>query len=875
MSIRHKGKVIAASSGLVNAWGKIKGIITDQTDLVEFVSERLKSAWGSFTGNIQEQKDLIQYIDNRLSNLSNNNVYANFEHYGFDMVGTPTLHENVVHGFSKDNYVKTNVNIPFGSSWKIIFKLSGTVRYSDTTNYVIFGNMENAYRTPMLAISNGNIVFWLSSNGKAWDISAGKRGFHTYTGHEYIKFSYDGVTYQIAYSDNGLDWNVDVSYDAKLDVYKEETAPLSFGYSLGGYTALGNIGIDLAKTYIILDGKPYWTAIEQIGYINGTTGYAPSGFIAADTINKATTDELGIVKVGDSLKIDDDGKLDINLADLKWIDKSYSLMENYIIKEGQRQVTLQEFLPIDDYDYECIIKFNGMIKDTMEETCKVSVSSSFISEPIDLAYAYANDGDRMCGHCRVIVGTDRRLNIDVDGHVLIESLKVVAYRRHALNTIDESEPYTNFEYFGVNLDGTTIEHNENENYYNNISTSKFVTTNVPVVLKGNWEIGFKTYNNTTNYSASNSYSRHYPLIGVGSNIYSNQSDVYYLPYISFRRDAYMKVFLGLSSNGTSWDIANINYTGDYQYFLGDNYFRLKHFNQEYILEHSKDSVNWSVLIQVSSDLEIINDDLHELAFLNARESLPYLENGYSQYYYVDSRDRIYANDTYIVSDGKPFWAMSENIEYPRKDYSIGKSIVGSISCDETQNNLILGSFNEKNYIKTNIVPDLGKVWEIHSKFRLFPTSSVRDNYETPIFISESTTERDTLPMLNYLESFKRFRVGIPFSDGMRRYLTDEIPENNITDIHIRLKRDNTLYSLEYETENGWVSFWNITSDKNLIANNEHLAFGKYDAVLAEDNDIYMSWSNTDSSFKKSYLYNDKLFILKDNKLYWSAVDREF
>ena len=55
MSIRHKGKVIAASSGLVNAWGKIKGIITDQADLVEFVSERLKSAWGSFTGNIQEQ----------------------------------------------------------------------------------------------------------------------------------------------------------------------------------------------------------------------------------------------------------------------------------------------------------------------------------------------------------------------------------------------------------------------------------------------------------------------------------------------------------------------------------------------------------------------------------------------------------------------------------------------------------------------------------------------------------------------------------------------------------------------------------------------------------------------------------------------------
>lgn len=869
MSIRHKGKVIAASSGLVNAWGKIKGIITDQTDLVEFVSERLKSAWGSFTGNIQEQKDLIQYIDNRLSNLSNNNIYANFENYGYDMVGMPTLHENVAHGFTKDNYVKTNVNVPFGNNWKIIFKLSGTVRYSDTTNYVIFGNMENAYRTPMLAISNGNIVFWLSSDGKAWNISAGKRGFHTYTGHEYIKFSYDGVTYQIAYSDNGLDWNVDVSYDAKLDVYKEETAPLSFGYSLGGYTALGNIGIDLAKTYIILDGKPYWTAIEQIGYINGTTGYTPSGFIAADTINKATTDELGIVKVGDTLTIDDDGKLDINLADLKWIDKSYLAMENYTIEDGQRQITLQDFLPIDDYDYECIIKFNGVVKRTMEEACKVSVSSSVISEPIDLAYAYANDGDRMCGHCRLIVGTDRRVNIDVDGHVLIESLKVVSYRRHALNTIEDAIPPTNFEYFDVTLEGDNIQYDDAEDYYYYVQANRYINTSVPIILKGDWEIGLKVYLEPSKWYKSTSYIYYYPLIGTSSNIFSS-TDAYSTPRLDVQShsDTICYVALHLSSDNSSWNIASLSCTIARSSLEGINYFKLQHKNQDYILDWSKDGINWETLIQCVSDLNVYQDDLHSISFVNSRDSI-------TSYQHVHASTRIYANDTYIISDGKPLWAMSENVVYPRKDYSIGKSIVGSVSCDEIQSNLILGSFDGENYIKTNIVPDLGKVWEIHSKFRLFPTSSVQDNYETPIFISESITERDTLPMLNYLESFKRFRVGISFSDGMRTYLTDEIPEDNITDIHIRLKRDNTLYSLEYETENGWVSFWNITSDKNLIANNEYLAFGKYDAVLAEDNDIYMSWSDTDSSFKKSYLYNDKLFILKENKMYWSAVDREF
>ena len=39
MSIRHKGFVIASSSGINNTWGQIKGSLADQTDLIEYIAD--------------------------------------------------------------------------------------------------------------------------------------------------------------------------------------------------------------------------------------------------------------------------------------------------------------------------------------------------------------------------------------------------------------------------------------------------------------------------------------------------------------------------------------------------------------------------------------------------------------------------------------------------------------------------------------------------------------------------------------------------------------------------------------------------------------------------------------------------------------------
>ena len=53
-----------SSSG--SAWGSIIGTITDQTDLVNYISSQSGSSWGSITGTLDTQTDLINYITNQL-----------------------------------------------------------------------------------------------------------------------------------------------------------------------------------------------------------------------------------------------------------------------------------------------------------------------------------------------------------------------------------------------------------------------------------------------------------------------------------------------------------------------------------------------------------------------------------------------------------------------------------------------------------------------------------------------------------------------------------------------------------------------------------------------------------------------------------------
>ena len=174
------------------------------------------------------------------------------------------------------------------------------------------------------------------------------------------------------------------------------------------------------------------------------------------------------------------------------------------------------------------------------------------------------------------------------------------------------------------------------------------------------------------------------MIGTSSDIFS-VSDKYStsrIDIISYSTST-CNILLQLSSNNTSWDIANLTKSVARTSLSGINYFKLYHKGHNYILDWSKDGINWETLIQCVSDLNVYQDDLHSISFINSRDNI---SSSYNQY--VNANTRVFANDTYIVSDDKPLWAMSENVEYPRKDYSIGKSIIGSVSCDETQNNLI-------------------------------------------------------------------------------------------------------------------------------------------------------------------------------------------
>ena len=210
-----------------------------------------------------------------------------------DIVGSPTLVDGVMSGFSTTNYAEINIPIP-RESMEIIIKFNTDLSATQALLDRNYGVSKRDYIGLVIRLNtNGTITTWGSSTGEGWNI------FNNYTWAGltftantdwYLKFEFRNGGYRLAQSLDGENWTYSTSSVSAL------SKPLLMYQTLGcnhydnNYPLNGSI--DFKEFKIILDDKVYWQyeyANEYERQVALTGGCSKFGLDAVNQIFKLPT----------------------------------------------------------------------------------------------------------------------------------------------------------------------------------------------------------------------------------------------------------------------------------------------------------------------------------------------------------------------------------------------------------------------------------------------------------------------------------------------------------------------------------------------------------------------------------------------------------
>lgn len=202
--------------------------------------------------------------------------------------GSPTVQDGRVSGFSSGSYLKTPEFSPQDKKWEMVWKF--TTGNSVDTCGVVTGLGTTDSIAPLYINSQKSLMFYLSSNGTAWDIVSSATIIDTIQPNTtyIIKIEFTGIAYK-AYSLENNQWVLKNSVSSSTKIYG--TIPLVIGNNRGNQTGFSG-SIDLNNSYIKL-GSTKYKLQAVVGYtVVGSPTESPSGvfsgFSASDylEINK-------------------------------------------------------------------------------------------------------------------------------------------------------------------------------------------------------------------------------------------------------------------------------------------------------------------------------------------------------------------------------------------------------------------------------------------------------------------------------------------------------------------------------------------------------------------------------------------------------------
>ena len=199
----------------------------------------------------------------KFNNTAVNDVYFN-RNVGYTVVGSPTISDGVVSGFSANDYLTLGGSFSTGSPFEVCLRLR--FPSAPNTKYVVAAAGFYIYLSDTKRIS---IQF--QQTGSTWVYAGTNANLELNTWY-FIKFIYDGTSISCKYSLNGIDW-IDGTSNPITPVVRN-IAP-NIGYRSSNNPFGGEI--DIANSFIkqsgvtLFNGKETASpAVNTLKY-NGTT----------------------------------------------------------------------------------------------------------------------------------------------------------------------------------------------------------------------------------------------------------------------------------------------------------------------------------------------------------------------------------------------------------------------------------------------------------------------------------------------------------------------------------------------------------------------------------------------------------------------------
>ncbi len=176
----------------------------------------------------------------------------------YDIVGNPTISNNVVSGFSGSSYIKVPYTfLPGSKDWEIVFKVTTP---SSFTQQRFFGSVGHYYKTIGGEFNaDGKFGIGLTSGGSTWDIAwMWTTNVLQVNTNYWIKISFTGTQYKLELSTDGVDYILENSKDSTAKLYQDIDSVMCLGY-MGTDTDKYFLGfVDLNECYIKINGTTFW-----------------------------------------------------------------------------------------------------------------------------------------------------------------------------------------------------------------------------------------------------------------------------------------------------------------------------------------------------------------------------------------------------------------------------------------------------------------------------------------------------------------------------------------------------------------------------------------------------------------------------------------
>ena len=187
----------------------------------------------------------------------------------YTKVGSPTIENNVVSGFSASNYLITkSVFNPLDADFEFVFKINLT---SHAVNVILAENRTGQFSKVYLCVNSDKKVFFGIGTGSAWRMRIYGNTELALNTDYWIKAVKSNGTFYLYYSLDGKDYILDnsvantsvfptISVEGRIGCWKDSQSGNSYFHG----------SIDLTESYIKVDGEYWWRGAK---YVNADKAY--------------------------------------------------------------------------------------------------------------------------------------------------------------------------------------------------------------------------------------------------------------------------------------------------------------------------------------------------------------------------------------------------------------------------------------------------------------------------------------------------------------------------------------------------------------------------------------------------------------------------